>query len=88
MRFEALQVPLRLVSEAKLLWRLYRHPLTPRKFKALVWVLFLYLLLPFDIIPDFIPILGQLDDLVIIIIGCKLLVRLCPPEVVEECRKD
>lgn len=79
---------MRLAAEAKLLWRLYRHPRTPRKFKWLVWVMFLYLIYPFDIIPDFIPFLGQLDDLAVVMLGAKLLVRLCPPEVVEECRRD
>lgn len=46
-----------------------------------------YLLLPFDLIPDFIPVLGQLDDLLIVpglfIIGIKLI----PKEIIDECRK-
>jgi len=44
----------------------------------------LYVAMPFDIIPDFIPVLGQLDDLVILGIAAWLLVRSVPPEVIEE----
>ncbi|MBI4395450.1 MAG: DUF1232 domain-containing protein [Elusimicrobia bacterium] len=40
--------------------------------------------MPIDIIPDFIPVIGQLDDLLIVVIGLKLLARLCPPELVQE----
>ena len=86
MRFEALHVPQKIVGHVKLLWFLYRDPRTPKIFKILVWIVFLYLLMPLDIIPDFIPVLGQLDDLLVILIGLKFLIRLCPPELVKECR--
>ena len=86
MRFESLKIPQKLLGHARLLWALYRDPRAPRKFKIGAWLLFLYLVMPFDIIPDFIPILGQLDDLLILGVGCKLLLRLCPPDMVEEHR--
>jgi uncharacterized membrane protein YkvA (DUF1232 family) len=44
----------------------------------------LYVAMPLDIIPDFIPVLGQLDDIVILGIAAWLLVRSIPPEVIEE----
>lgn len=86
MRFESLKVPQKLLGHARLLRALYRDPRAPRKFKIGAWLLFLYLVMPFDLIPDFIPVLGQLDDLLIFAAGCKLLLRLCPAEMVEEHR--
>lgn len=86
MRFESLHFPKKFVGHVRLLWALYRDPRTPRRFRFLVWFLFLYLLMPFDIIPDFIPVIGHLDDLLIVALGARLLVKLCPPELVEEHR--
>jgi uncharacterized membrane protein YkvA (DUF1232 family) len=43
-----------------------------------------YIVLPMDLVPDFIPGLGQVDDLVVALAGLKLFLRLCPPAVVQE----
>ncbi|HEX9661086.1 MAG TPA: DUF1232 domain-containing protein [Candidatus Binatia bacterium] len=43
-----------------------------------------YLILPVDLLPDVFLVLGQIDDLVVILLGLKLFIRLCPPEVVQE----
>jgi uncharacterized membrane protein YkvA (DUF1232 family) len=43
-----------------------------------------YVLLPFDLITDFVPVLGQLDDLAVILLGMQLFVELCPKGVVKE----
>lgn len=43
-----------------------------------------YVVLPTDLVPDFLPVLGQVDDLVVIFLGLKFFLRLCPKEVVQE----
>jgi uncharacterized membrane protein YkvA (DUF1232 family) len=64
-----------------------RDPRVPWHAKALAAVVVAYALSPLDLIPDFIPVLGYLDDLVLIPIGVLLVRRLVPPPVLEECRR-
>jgi uncharacterized membrane protein YkvA (DUF1232 family) len=64
-----------------------RHPRTPWYAKALGAFLATYLLSPIDLIPDFVPVLGYLDDLLVISLGVLVIRRLVPAEVMEECRK-
>ena len=63
-----------------------RHPDTPWYAKLLVAGIVAYALSPIDLIPDFIPVLGYLDELVLIPIGIAIAIRLIPPEVMAECR--
>jgi uncharacterized membrane protein YkvA (DUF1232 family) len=60
------------------LWKLFRHRDTPRAAKWVAIATLAYALSPIDLIPDFIPVLGQLDDLVIVPLGIALAVRLTP----------
>jgi uncharacterized membrane protein YkvA (DUF1232 family) len=52
--------------------------------KLILPALLVYLAIPIDIIPDFIPVLGHLDDVLIVFLGLFLFLRLCPANVVAE----
>ncbi len=54
----------------------------PIYLKVLPFVGFLYTLFPFDLITDLVPVLGQLDDLTILLIGAKVFIEMAPPQVV------
>lgn len=64
-----------------------RHPQTPLFAKIIAVCVVGYAFSPIDLIPDFIPVLGLLDDLILIPLGIALVIRLIPPGVFEECRK-
>jgi len=76
----------RLKSEVVALWFCYRHPRTPFAAKALSVAVVAYALSPIDLIPDFIPVLGYLDDLIIVPAGVWLALKLVPADVMSECR--
>ena len=61
------------------LWKLARHPQTPRSARWVAFAVIAYAVSPIDLIPDFIPVLGLLDDLVLIPLGVALVIRLTPP---------
>ena len=60
------------------LWKLFRHPETPRPARWLAIAVLAYAVSPIDLIPDFIPVLGQLDDVIIVPLGIALAVRMVP----------
>jgi uncharacterized membrane protein YkvA (DUF1232 family) len=70
---------LQLTTRLLALWKLVRHPDTPRAPKWVALLVLAYALSPIDLIPDFIPVLGQLDDLLLVPLGIALAVRLTPP---------
>jgi uncharacterized membrane protein YkvA (DUF1232 family) len=63
-----------------------KDPRTPWFAKGLVLLIVAYALSPIDLIPDFVPVLGYLDDLIIVPVGIWLAIRLIPPEVLTEAR--
>jgi uncharacterized membrane protein YkvA (DUF1232 family) len=65
-----------------------RHPATPWHVRLLVAFIVAYALSPIDLIPDFIPVLGYLDDLILLPIGIALAIKLLPDVVLAECRAE
>ena len=68
------------------LWLAARDPRTPLIAKVVAAAIAAYALSPIDLIPDFIPVLGYLNDVLILPIGILLAVRLIPPGLMEEFR--
>lgn len=69
-------------QQARLVFYLVRDPEVPFYLKLLPFAAFAYLLLPFDIITDLVPVIGQLDDVTALLIFSKVFIELAPPEVV------
>lgn len=82
-------------TRAGQLWKQFRvlpralvHPRVPWYAKAVCGCAVLYISSPIQLIPNFIPVIGQMDDVAVIVLSIKLLKRSVPPEVMEECQKD
>jgi uncharacterized membrane protein YkvA (DUF1232 family) len=75
-----------LKSETLALYLAARHPGTPWYARAFVAGVVAYAFSPIDLIPDFIPILGYLDDLILVPLGIAIAIRMIPPAVLAECR--
>jgi len=69
------------------LWLAAGDPRVPWHAKAVAAAVAAYALSPVDLIPDFIPVLGYLDDLIIVPLGILLAIRLIPPPVMAELRE-
>ncbi len=70
------------------LYLAFRDPQTPWYAKAIAGLTLAMALSPIDLIPDFIPVLGYLDDLIIVPLGISLSVKLIPQDVMTRCRKQ
>lgn len=77
----------RLRRDVVALWIAARDPRTPLAAKLLAGAVAAYALSPIDLIPDFIPILGYLDDLLIVPLGIALVIRMIPPPLMDEYRR-
>jgi uncharacterized membrane protein YkvA (DUF1232 family) len=64
--------------------RLLSDPRVPRRGKAALALVVPYLLLPFDLIPDFIPVAGQVDDVVVVALALGYVARLAGVDVIRE----
>ena len=71
--------PARLATRMLALWKLFKHPATPWAPKLVAIAVIAYAVSPIDLIPDFIPVLGLLDDILLLPLGIALVVRLTPP---------
>src|SRR5262250_1172998 len=68
------------------IYRAARDPRVPWYAKALAFCVAGYALSPIDLIPDFVPILGYMDDVIIVPLGILIVVKLIPPEIMAEHR--
>jgi uncharacterized membrane protein YkvA (DUF1232 family) len=67
-----------LFADLRLAWRLLREPRVPFLVKMLPALAMFYVISPLDFIPDVLPVVGQIDDLGILILSMKAFLRLCP----------
>lgn len=65
-----------------------KHPQTPLYAKIFAAVIIGYALSPIDLIPDFVPVLGYLDDVILLPMGTALAIRLIPISMVDACREQ
>ena len=87
-KIEALKEQARkLKSNINLLISAFKHKKTPWYAKVIIFLTVAYAFSPIDLIPDFIPILGYFDDLLIVPAGISLSIKLIPKEVIEECKE-
>jgi uncharacterized membrane protein YkvA (DUF1232 family) len=77
----------KLKTEIYALYLAYQDPGTPWYAKILIAVIVAYALSPIDLIPDFIPVLGILDDLILLPIGIYFAIKIIPEPVLTECRQ-
>ncbi|HQU63618.1 MAG TPA: YkvA family protein [Nitrosomonas sp.] len=75
-----------LKSETFALYLAARDPRTPWYARLLVAGIVAYVFSPIDLIPDFIPVIGYLDDLILVPLGIALAIRMIPGSVLAECR--
>lgn len=86
--FEKLQQWARqLKAEAYALYLAYRDPRVPMYARIFTAIVVGYAFSPIDLIPDFIPVIGYLDDLVLVPLGVALAIRMIPAPVLAECRE-
>lgn len=77
----------RLKRDLKALRIALKEDLVPWYVKVLIIVTVAYALSPVDLIPDFIPVIGLLDDLLIVPLLIFLIIKLIPPEIMQQCRE-
>ncbi|MEJ6022508.1 YkvA family protein [Ramlibacter sp. PS4R-6] len=73
-------------TDARAMVRAWRHKDTPRAFKAGALMLLLYVLSPIDLVPDFIPFVGAVDDILVITFGIRWLLSRLPAHVAAAVR--
>jgi uncharacterized membrane protein YkvA (DUF1232 family) len=71
-------------AKAQLAFALMRDPRLPISVRLVIPAAVLYLALPLDLIPDFIPILGQLDDILVLLVAMRLIMRSIPEALLDE----
>ena len=82
------KIAAQLKAEFEFYRRLQKHPRTPILARLLLWLAIGYLLMPFDLIPDFLPVIGQLDELVVIPLLLYFALKLTPLDVIAVCKGE
>jgi uncharacterized membrane protein YkvA (DUF1232 family) len=77
-----------LKTETYAIYLASKDPRVPWYAKALIVFVVVHTFSPIDLIPDFIPVLGYLDDLIITPLGIVLAIKMIPPDVLGECREE
>ncbi|MGC2544298.1 MAG: DUF1232 domain-containing protein, partial [Silvibacterium sp.] len=78
----------RFFKQFRIIRRAIVHPQVPWYAKVVAGCAFLYVISPIQLIPDFIPIVGQMDDVLVVILGIKFLRRCVPQSVLDDCEND
>ncbi|MGE5582602.1 MAG: YkvA family protein [Bacillota bacterium] len=78
----------RLLKEVNVIYLASKDPRTPWFAKLLMGVVLAYVASPIDLIPDFIPVLGFLDDMLLVPLGIYCVLKLIPPEIIVESRRE
>ena len=73
-------------KDVLVVWLVAKDQRTPVWIKLLALIIAAYALSPIDLIPDFIPVLGYLDDIIIVPLGLLLVIKLTPQEILDDCR--
>ena len=74
-------------NDAYILYLAFRHPGTPSLAKVVVGLIVAYVFSPIDLVPDFIPFLGYVDELILVPIFLSVAYRLVPRFILEECSR-
>jgi uncharacterized membrane protein YkvA (DUF1232 family) len=78
----------RLKREVYVLYLAYRDPRVPWHARLVAGLVVAYAFSPLDLIPDFIPVIGYLDDLILVPLGIALAVKMIPAPVLADCRAE
>ena len=73
-------------GEARTLWRALRHPHVPGWFKLGAALIALYVVSPIDLVPDFIPFVGAIDDVLVVTFGVRWLLSRLPAHIAADIR--
>mgnify|MGYP001441782039 CR=1 FL=1 len=78
----------RLISSIRLVWKLLTDSRVPFWVRIALPLALIYVISPIDILPDFIPVMGRVDDIIAIVAGIMILLKLAPKKVVNQHKED
>ncbi|MCY7315112.1 MAG: DUF1232 domain-containing protein [Rubrivivax sp.] len=71
-------------GDARLLWRALRHPLAPGWLKPAVALVLLYVISPIDLLPDVLPVIGLVDDVVLVPLAIRFMLQRLPARLLQD----